>query len=321
MTIVEPTNLTKGDRSIIQRWKKLGFIQTDEDIIHKHQELYDKIINLKLTNVTIKFNLLPLKKYLLSNNKHDFAQFVAKKMNEITVQHKAKTLQHKLTKKEEVNYVSYEQLIEYREELKEEFTKNPSDRRTNLAYLLLALMIETPLRIEYYNIAIISNEPTDKNQNYILKHTDTSYEVIINIDKVSQFKGSSRFLLSTETSRAITHSLRVFPRKYLLSTNTDGNKPLLSAGATQLYKYIFQDTGRIPSATLIRKAVVTHHHKTMTDEQKRELAYKMRHSEFTAGLDYNKSKAEMDDVKQRIERILYEALVFMRNELHRLLSR
>ena len=99
MTIVEPTNLTKGDRSIIQRWKKLGFIQTDEDIIPKHQELYDKIMSLKLSNVSIKFNLLPLKKYLLSNNKHDFAQIVAKKMNEITIQHKSKTLEDKLTKR------------------------------------------------------------------------------------------------------------------------------------------------------------------------------------------------------------------------------
>ena len=80
--------------------------------------------------------------------------------------------------------------------------------------------------------------PKNKKQNYLL-NKNGKYYVVIRSDKVTKSHGPAHFELSNELKNVINESLVAFPRKYILSTQRDGSKPIQKQGFESLLKQCF----------------------------------------------------------------------------------
>ena len=85
---------------------------------------------------------------------------------------------------------------------------------------------------------IVDVLPKNKKENYLLRKND-KYYVVIRDDNVTKSHGPDQFELSNELNNVINESLQAFPRKYILSTQHDGNYPINKQGIESLLKQCF----------------------------------------------------------------------------------
>ena len=112
--------------------------------------------------------------------------------------------------------------------------------------------------------------------------------VVIRNDKVIKNHKPAQFELSNELNNVINDSLEAFPRKFILSIQRDGRKPIQKQGFESLLKQCFSPQ-RV-TVDILRSAYITQFYsdprKTLKDKD--ELARLMRHSSKFAEREYNK---------------------------------
>ena len=112
--------------------------------------------------------------------------------------------------------------------------------------------------------------------------------MIIRNDKVIKSHKPAQFELPDELNNVINTSLTAFPRKYILSTQRDGDRPIGKQGFESLLIQCFSPQ-RV-TVDILRSAYITHFYsdprKTLKDKD--ELARLMRHSAKIAEREYHK---------------------------------
>ena len=151
-----------------------------------------------------------------------------------------------------------------------------TNNKNNLSWVLLSLYtMQPPTRMEYKNMKIVDVLPKNKKENYLLRKND-KYYVIIRDDKVTKSHGPDQFELSNELNNVINESLQAFPRKYILSTQRNGDSPINKQGFESLMKQCFNPQN--VTVDILRSSYITNAYSDprMTLKMKNELARKMR---------------------------------------------
>lgn len=205
--------------------------------------------------------------------------------------------------------------------------------KQHMGYLLLALnILQPPLRTDFYVSARIitdlkQNKGGEFNYVYIDQENDKMF-YIVNDDKVSTSKYySMRPKLSTIEieneflKELILYSHENFFRTFILQSNyIDEIDETIMQGT---YLAWLRKVTSIPTINqdMMRSNYITHFYKThsvLADQQK--LAKKMRHSDATARLHYNKPDVDTDNNKVT-KNDLQEENERLQNELDLLKSR
>lgn len=302
-------NFTKNQNDKILTWANaLENINKDKGnkwIVKNHNIIYKYIVLDKhYTNQnTIKAHLTALAGVLraLNGPKNVIKAYeleAVKISNELKNDSKDQKLS--ITRKE--NYLNLFQILSRHDELEILFNSDKNNKKNNLAFLLLSLYtLQPPIRLEYSNMKILNDLPEDQTQNFILKNNN-KYTVYINNDKVIRSHGPVYFNFSNELNDIINESLFMFPREYILSTLTDGEKPINKQGIEYLFKYIFSPL-RV-SVDVLRSAYITHFYNdpSNTIKDKEHLARLMRHSADIAAREYYKIISKLSEKKEEIIR-------------------
>ena len=170
------------------------------------------------------------------------------------------------------------------------------------------MILQPPLRTSFYRTATFINSIKDNNKKdnfiHINKRGKKSVTFIVNKDKASNYKvykkNPALSLIKVESQELvdfIIDSLTRYPRKYFFENpstkkSLDDNALLRKLrDITKIKKVNFQ---------MMRSIYITWHHKNNPKyEDKKQLAFKMRHSVDTATKNYNKvlddSKDEPDE--------------------------
>ena len=186
------------------------------------------------------------------------------------------------------NFVFLQDIITRREQFGQLFEQDKTNNKYNLSWVLLSLYsMQPPIRMEYKNMLIVNVLPKNKKQNFLL-NKNGKYFVVIRDDKVIKSHGPDQFELSNELNNVINESSEAFPRKYILSTQRDGNKPVNKQGFESLLKQCFSP--QHVTVDILRSSYITHFYSDprMTLKMKEELARKMRHSATIAQREYQK---------------------------------
>jgi hypothetical protein len=191
------------------------------------------------------------------------------------------------------HYITFDEIVQRRDNLKLEFEAEPTNYKKHLKYLLLCLYTyQCPIRKEYKNMMIVDIIP-NKNDNFILRQNN-GFSVVIQHDKVIRSHEAAEFKLSDALSHIIIDSLNRFPRKYILSLLTDPNKPLGAQNFDHLLHECFN--GKRVGVDILRSAYITlkfsDHNFTM--KQKQELAKFMRTSVQMCQNTYHKIQGISD---------------------------
>ena len=183
----------------------------------------------------------------------------------------------------------------YRDKLKKIWENNLTNNKNNLAYLTICLYtLQPPLRLDYKNMEIVDTPlkvMRKKDQNYLLKNNlmDKTYTIIINKDKVIKSHGKGKIpIIDNDLNKIIDESLKIFPRKYLLSKYDNGDVPIGKQGLELLLRYIFKPFNI--SVDILRSAYITNafSNPKMTLQNKEDLMKQMRSSLNMAEVMYKK---------------------------------
>lgn len=274
-----------------------------------HKKVYDYIIS-KYKNETTRRTYLSALAKLFRVAKGP-ESYLYKKYSKLSVQLQKKielnNLSQTVSPQRIANYITLKEIIKRREELRKLFEQNPEDHKINQQYLLLCLYtMQPPLRMEYKHMEIVNALPSNKQQNYLVRKFDKFYTVI-NKDKVSNKYGQGVFELSAELSDVIITSLKHYPRKFILSLNTNPDLPIGKQSFEILLRGCFSNK-RI-GVDLLRSAYITYVYdkKNVTMKDKTELAKQMRSSVAMASTIYHKITqneiSEEDLIDEFVDRI------------------
>lgn len=266
-----------------------------------HRTIYDfakeKYSNLNTRKGHIQVLAGMLK--LLGGGKR-YAQKYSKKAVDYAgrLEHEAKDQTMKPERKE--NFVTYDEICNQREKYKALFEENKSNIKNNLTYLLLSLYtMIPPLRQEYRDMEILNKSVTNTTKNTLQKRGNAYYIVIVK-DKVSNSHPNLVEKVPPELESVIKASLKAYPRKYVLSTQKDADKPIGKQGFEKLLIDAFHDINKRVTVDILRSAYISwaYANKNLSENDKEELAKKMRHSAEVARIMYNKIDAGEQNNKQ-----------------------
>lgn len=304
-------SLTKNQQSKIRVWENKGDISGSnlkdlEWTAIEHKDIAD-FINERYTNDSSKKSHYSVLAFMC---KEYDKEKEAKKYSQL-----ASNLQHAYEEEEKLqkvkpsrvkNYITWDELIAKRKELKEIFEKNEDDIANMYKYLIICLYSYIPpIRLEYSNMELIDKKPPKNENNYIWLD-DGEYKVVINKDKVSSTYGRAVLPIESETlTKLIKKTFKLFKRKYLISQIKDGDKPLTKQGMERLLYQMFEP--KRVSVDIYRSVYVTKKYsENINLKQKEELAKKMRHSVAVAEKTYKKiipddsdDEEEEKEVKQK----------------------
>ena len=146
--------------------------------------------------------------------------------------------------------------------------------------------MQPPIRMKYKTMQIVNVLPKNKKENYLLRKNNR-YFVVIRDDKVIKSHGSDQFELSNDLNNVIHESLEVFPRKYILSTQRDGDRPIGKQGFESLLRQCFSPQ-RV-TVDILRSAYIPNFYSDARHslKEKDELARLMKYSSKTAEREYH----------------------------------
>ena len=241
-------------------------------ILKNHNKIYDYIKKTYTNLGTLKSHINVLGMMMKKFNKPLLYKKYSKESTDINDEYK-KSFEDQNHDIE--NFIPFKDIEKKRDEYKKLFENDKTNNKLNLMYLILSLYTyQPPLRMNYDDMMIVNKIP-DNDNNYML-NKNGKYYVIINHDKISNKLGSATFELNDKLNDIINESLSLFPRKYILSTQNDGDKPINKQGFESLMKQMFKN--QKISIVLLRSAYITHMYSkpNFTVRDKKELASKMR---------------------------------------------
>jgi hypothetical protein len=195
----------------------------------------------------------------------------------------------KLDPKRRDNFVCFEDIIKRRDELGKLWENDKANNKANLLYLILSLYTyQPPLRQDWKDVRISKKKPPVRTKKNYLWKREGKYVLYLNHDKVTFSHGKAQLELADPLTKIIDESLDAFPREYVLSLITDGKKQMGKTNFERLLNEIFAP--RKVSVDLLRSAYIVHayNNKNFTQNDKEELAKKMRHSASIAAISYHK---------------------------------
>ena len=145
--------------------------------------------------------------------------------------------ENKPTEKQSKNYVDYDEVKDKYVALKKSMTVY-DDKQSNLEFVLLACLINLrPKRADLGNVLIVRKPPTDDETfNYMV--LDKSPKLVINVHKTMHKHKAIIENINVELHEIVTHSLKAYPRKYLLVDNS--GKPYTKNNSyTQFVRRVF----------------------------------------------------------------------------------
>ena len=280
----------------------------EDTFIDEKKRVFSKIIesNPKWGDSNRMAYFYMISRYLdLKNPKDKYVKIYAQKGYDLQQKIEKETGQNKLDGKEVDSYRDYD----YFRKILYNIPDEKDTLKSNYERLLLSVMIlQPPLRTSFYRTATFINSIKDNNKKdnfiHINKRGKKSVTFIVNKDKASNYKvykkNPALSLIKVESQELvdfIIDSLTRYPRKYFFENpstkkSLDDNALLRKLrDITKIKKVNFQ---------MMRSIYITWHHKNNPKyEDKKQLAFKMRHSVDTATKNYNKvlddSKDEPDE--------------------------
>ena len=273
--------------------------------------LFNFINNLEKSKSSKEALFLTISKYLRANTPEDINNI--KKFTGAGVQ-----LINEIQNNDEKNEIDEDKKAAYRDlnyfkDILKNY-KHTKQLKNHYEYLLLSLLVNNPpLRTQLYSTAeIITTEPTNKENNYILLIDNKAY-IIINKDKVSNNKDTKNKIeiINNDLINFLYKSFKLYPRRFLFELN---DKP---ASPNTLRQYL-RNISKIPSINfdIMRSIYITDKYKTthQTLKSKKELSKDMRHSESIAARAYFKNtdtiqpnyNEENDKLKTAINLLILE---------------
>lgn len=246
-------------------------------IIEKHESIYQFIKEHYSKPNTIKTHLSTLGKVLRLNNHPEWSIYSEESTdinNDIVNINK----EQRLTQTEQTNWLTYNDIIKKRDELK---TTHMASLKNHYNYLILCLYtLQPPLRSEWSNMGV-GGGITD---NFILLDDKV---IIINKDKVSSKIGPGVIkIINPQLIEIIKDSLNTWNRPYILTTLNELNAPLKIGGLRVLLKDIFN---KPVGTNMLRKAFINRFYNMNPSYKQREhLAHQMRNSVYIAEVSYRK---------------------------------
>ena len=277
----------------ISTWeKKLPELVRDNNykwIAKNHKKIYEYITANYTNKNTRKGHISVLAGILkaLSMQKRAMNKY-SKISTELCNERQDESMSQELLPRRIDNYVSLEDVIKRREYYKNLFERDKHNAKNNLSWVLLSLYtMQPPLRQDYKDMQIVDVLPKNKKENYLWRK-GIEYYIVIRKDKVVKSHGAAQFELSDQLNNVINESLEAFPRKYILSTQRDGSKPIQKKGFESLLRQCFP--GKHVNVDILRSAYVTYFYNDprINLKMKHELANKMRQSASVAEREYRK---------------------------------
>ena len=233
-----------------------------------------------------------------------------------------------LSKEELENFVTYPELVQKRDQLKEVYDKskkstNMSSVKNHMVYLVLCLnTMIPPLRLDFLDMELWKKktEPPKDTTNYLWIKQKDDMAIVINQDKVShheKVKGTRGIyplkdeIINKTYGTQITNgiglmeilndSLTALKRDHVLIKLKDyspkGSEHLPDSTYNQsILQWAFSP--RKPSQNTLRKAYINYFYnlpKTNINDHK-SIAFRMRHSYSTASENYVKINIEQEDL-------------------------
>lgn len=296
--------LTNSNLNIVRAWgNKLDIEFTDlfmiGELIEEIVEIIEEFDNLE-TKKRQYSTLLSILRLIDDPN----VPVIEQVFDEITTYLFNKALDNELSDNEYLNWVHYDDLIRDRNALINLWMVDLTNLRLHYKSLILSLYtMLPPVRVNYIDMPIYNNMPSNKNTNQNFIYVDKGKVVIyINDDKMSNIaisKGkNSKPLVTTVKGmlrKIILKSIQVQPRKYLLTSLRDVNKPMSNVTFNGILGDVYENKNL--TVTLLRHVYITNFlNKNPTTKQKYLLAIKMRHSYQSQSVLYNRYISE-DELK------------------------
>jgi len=280
---------------------------------------------------TVRNHLQAFCTVLLRIDKHKFREYVRQHyMLSFEFGDKAKEIvqNQELTKEELANFVTYPELVQKRDQMKEIFEKckkltNMSSIKNHMAYLVLCLnTMAPPLRLDFLDMEIWKKktEPPSDKINYLWIKQKDDMVIVINQDKVSHHEKAkgvrgmyplkneiinktygTQITNGIKLMEILNDSLTSLKRDHVLIKLKDysikGTEHLPDSTYNQsILQWLFKP--RNPSQNVLRKAYINHFYnlpKTNINDHK-AIANRMRHSYATASENYVKINVAQEDL-------------------------
>ena len=270
-----------------------------ENIGDIKNKVYDDILNNdRLKDTSKRIYSEAYANLLLSIDKEKYKKFAQKIFLmgiEVQTEYDKSNENQIMTKSEKQNFVCFDDVVFARDVF-----KNNTDFKEHLTYLILCINTYLPpIRHNFLNMPYFTTEPENQQQynNYIYKNM-----LVINKDKVSKnnvqtilniktYKTSFKkevYINGTLLLKIVKDSLKKYPRKYILSSLSDKNKPMSNTTYDTLLKNVFQTDVR---QNILRKSYINYWYDSknkLTLKEKKIIAKFMRNSVGTAMKSYEK---------------------------------
>ena len=319
-------------KKAILSWVGTHYKKVEEYIYDKYVSNASAVSGIgKYKYNTVRNHLQAFCTVLLRIDKHKFREYVRHHyMLSFEFGDKAKELvqNQELSKEELENFVTYPELVQKRNQLKEVYDKskrlsNMSSVKNHMAYLVLCLnTMIPPLRLDFLDMEIWKKktEPPADITNYLWIKEKDDMVIVINQDKVSHHekaKGTrGMYPLKNEIinrtyntqitdgvglMEILNDSLSCLKRDHVLISLKDYSSKSSEHMADSTYnqsilQWAFKP--RKPSQNVLRKAYINHFYnlpKTNINDHK-AIANRMRHSYSTASENYVKINIEQEDL-------------------------
>lgn len=281
--------MKKTYSSILRTWKK-NIKNLSDDNINENLELIKKFIieNKFLSKNSKKTHLALLLKFSKFNENKEFYDQLKKITNDLRNEIENEEKKNELDEDELNNWVSYDQLLEFREYYKKAYYSDKSNYPNMFKYLFLSLItLQPPLRYEYADMKFEDkNIGNNVNHNYIyFDKKIKKFVMSINNDKVINSHGSINLPIDRKLGDIINDTLVNYPRVYLFTRKNKNDEPMGKSNFSNMLKQISPGLG----IDIIRSAFITYYYSNnLTLKDKELIANKMRNSVQMAEMNYNK---------------------------------
>ena len=215
--------------------------------------------------------------------------------SELQREHPARAPTGELNPREESNWVDFKDLkaVAKRYDAKVAAMKAPlsTENITTLyQHLMLCMCTDMPpMRNEPSEMRIVNDLQQATDQENVLQCLPKGkYLVHLRKFKTVGRYGEKTLDLPVKVERAITRSLKLLPREWLLTLIRDTSKPLGTVGMSTIFATVLPD--KKLGSSIARKIYLSHVYRNDKSWAERErLAGRMQHSAATAGSFYQKT--------------------------------